>query len=66
MRQSGDWKEERALDRAGLMDRLAGTIAQLDVEQARAEVARFVRDPAALNVWSRRFFREIIERIEVT
>jgi hypothetical protein len=35
----------------------------LDVEQARREVAPFVVDQRALDLWSRDFFRQIIPRI---
>lgn len=64
MRQSGDWSGARALDRTALMDRLAATIRTLDVDQARREVSRFVRDPAAMDVWSADFFLQIIDRIQ--
>jgi len=65
MRQSGNWNEKRPLDEVawrGLMD---VRIASLDVEQARDEVIRFVRDPRSLELWSRDFFRAVARRIEV-
>lgn len=64
MRASGDWPEDGHLDRHGLLTCLRSTIAGLDVAAAREEVSRFVRDDAALTIWSRAFFLEIIERIE--
>jgi hypothetical protein len=36
----------------------------LDVDQARAEVAPFVRDKRAIEAWSHEFFYQIIERLE--
>jgi hypothetical protein len=33
------------------------------VRQARDEAARFFRDPAALDLWSRDFFRQISHRV---
>lgn len=63
MRQSGHWSETRPLTSEELHALLDDTIAVLDVERARAEVEPFVRDPAALAVWSREFFRDVAERI---
>ena len=63
MRQSGDWTEDKALSRADLRDLLSAAIEILDVEAARREVEPFVRDPRALELWSREFFRNVAERI---
>jgi len=35
------------------------------VEQARREVAPFVKQRANLAVWSREFFRDVAERIQI-
>ncbi len=64
MRQSGDWLGAAPLDRPTLLAKLVETIKTLDVEQARREVARFVRDPRSLDAWSADFFIQIIDRIE--
>ena len=64
LRQSGDWTGEAPLDRPALMTLLHVGIDTLDVEQARNEAARFVRDTTALDIWSRAFFQQIVERIE--
>jgi predicted nucleotidyltransferase component of viral defense system len=63
MRQSGDYPEERPLDLAGLKILLRGAIERLDVEHARSEVRPFLADHSAVDVWSREFFAEIIDRI---
>ena len=63
IRQSGDWTEDKALSRADLRDLLSAAIEILDVEGARREVEPFVRDPRALELWSREFFRNVAERI---
>ena len=65
MRQSGDWRETRPLTRDDLMQALIRRIETLPVNQAREEVARFVRDRDALAIWSQDFFRQIINRITV-
>ena len=64
MRQSGDWTGKAALDRPALMGKLRASIRALDVAEARQEVARFVRDKASLDLWSKNFFLEIMDRIE--
>ncbi len=64
MRATGDWSESVSIDRAGLMNLVRAAIARLDVDQARQEVERFVRDKSTLEVWSTDFFASIIDRIE--
>ena len=64
MRQSGDYEEDKPMTAASLRQRLGHAIDTLDVGQARAEVAPFLRDPRAVEVWSKDFFRSIIDRIE--
>jgi predicted nucleotidyltransferase component of viral defense system len=65
LRQSGDWEEGRPFDAATLRERLDQAIGALDVSQARREVAPFVRNPLALEVWSQEFFRDVASRIRI-
>jgi predicted nucleotidyltransferase component of viral defense system len=65
MRQSGDWKGNKPLDPAFFQKRLSEVIDAIDVNQARREVAPFVRHPQALDVWSQEFFRDVAGRIRV-
>jgi hypothetical protein len=39
-------------------------VEELDVEQARQEVAPFIRDQGTLEVWSKGFFSDVMTRIE--
>lgn len=64
MRQSGDYDKPRPMSHEDLMDLLRSAIDRLDVRKARDEVAPFVRDRRALEVWSADFFHQIIERLE--
>jgi len=64
MRSSGDWDENVPLDRDPLMKLLRSAVHELDVDKAREEVDRFVRDKASLELWSRDFFLDIIDTIE--
>ena len=65
MRQSGDYRDETPLTRGCLMELLRQAVAQLDVGRAQDDVVRFVRDPRTIDVWSRDFFREVVQRIEI-
>jgi len=59
MRQSGDYRDETPLTQ----DRLMALLRQA-VDRARDDVVRFVRDPRAIEIWSRDFFYEVVQRIE--
>ena len=63
MRQTGDWQGKTPLtsDRFRLLMKEA--VKSLDVDQARREVIPFTRNPDALAVWSRDFFRDVADRI---
>ena len=65
MRQSGHWRSDRPLDREVLLELIHARIDKLDVGQIRTEVEPFLKDASATNVWSRDFFRRVIERIEI-
>jgi predicted nucleotidyltransferase component of viral defense system len=64
MRQSGDWTGDQPLRREDLLNRLRSSVLALDVNRAREEVDRFVRDKSAVAVWSPEFFTQIVNRIE--
>ncbi len=63
MRQSGDYRDDEPLTPDRLQHLLRQAVDDLDVKQARREVAPFIVDQRALDVWSRDFFRQIIPRI---
>ena len=61
-RQSGDW-DGAAMQPADLADLLHRRIAALDIEQARADVRPFLRDPGVLDIWSPTYFKDLAKRI---
>jgi hypothetical protein len=63
MRQSGDWSRETPLDTPGLRKRLEGRFAAVDFEQAKEDIAPFLKDPRELRLWSAQFFLELIPQI---
>jgi hypothetical protein len=63
MRQSGDWSRETPLDTPGLRKRLEERFAAVDFEQAKEDIAPFLKDPRELRLWSAQFFLELIPQI---
>ena len=63
MRQSGDYTDDEVLAPEILQAMLRRAVDDLDVEKARREVAPFIRDQRALDLWSQEFFAEVITRI---
>lgn len=63
MKQSGDYTDNRPLDPETLKAMLHAALEDLDINEARREVAPFVRDQRVLDLWSMEFFAEIIGHI---
>jgi predicted nucleotidyltransferase component of viral defense system len=63
MIQSGHLNKTERLIPEKLSTIAETVIGKLDVDRARKEVEPFVKDPEALTVWSRDFFRDVIHRI---
>jgi hypothetical protein len=65
MRQTGHWKGDQSLSASEFSALLNDAIDRLDVDQARSDVAPFVKDRLALDIWSHGFFRDVAGRIEI-
>jgi Nucleotidyl transferase AbiEii toxin, Type IV TA system len=65
MRQTGHWSGEQRLSPSAFTDLLYEAIDRLDVDQARRDVAPFVKDRQMLAIWSHDFFRDVARRIQV-
>ncbi|MBM4332440.1 MAG: nucleotidyl transferase AbiEii/AbiGii toxin family protein [Deltaproteobacteria bacterium] len=63
MIQSGHLKEGEHLTRKKFLALSTKAIEKLNVEQARREVEPFVKNPEALEVWSKDFFQDVAGRI---
>ena len=63
MRQSGDYTDKAHLSKNKLMDFIEKAIVDVDIDQARKEVAPFVSDPKVLDIWDKGFFRAAAGRI---
>ncbi len=65
MRQTGHWSGELKLSPSAFSDLLFEAIDRLDVNQARKDVAPFVKDQQMLALWSHDFFSDVASRIRV-
>ena len=63
MRHSGDWTGPAHLARADLMERLHSSIDRLDMDLVRQDVERYLKDKSSLELWSREFFLQIVEKL---
>ena len=64
MRQTGHWDKPEPMTSSEFTQLLVNSIDNLDVDQARQDVAPFVKDPRMLEIWSRDFFRDVAGRIQ--
>ncbi len=64
LRQSGGWTGENSLKIEDLGNLLKEKFSSLDIAAAKKDVAPFIRDSAALELWTKKFFVELIPRIK--
>jgi len=64
MRQTGHWSGNKSLSPVVFTDLLFEAIDRLDVNQARKDVAPFVKDQQMLALWSHDFFQDVASRIQ--
>lgn len=64
MRQTGHWSGDKNLSPVTFTDLLFEAIDRLDVNQARKDVAPFVKDQQMLALWSHDFFQDVASRIK--
>ncbi len=65
MIQTGHWERGDNLNRSHLLQLLQKKFAAMDFEQAKGDVRPFLKDKDELVLWSRDFFLEVIETLEV-
>jgi predicted nucleotidyltransferase component of viral defense system len=65
MRQTRHWQGPAPLKAGELRDLLKRRIDEVDIDQIRREVEPFVKDSAALTIWSKEFFLDVASRIKI-
>ncbi len=63
MIQSGHWSTDEDLTSDAFIYLLKEAIEKLDIQSAKNEVGRFISEPDRIEIWSKDFFFEIINRI---
>ena len=56
---------KRQMQQSDLLGLLEKKFEHLDVTAAKKEVAPFLRDPAAVDLWSKEFFESLLPRLKV-
>jgi predicted nucleotidyltransferase component of viral defense system len=64
MRQTGHWAEPTPLTAGDLRELIRRRIDSVDIDQIRSEVEPFVKNPASLALWSKKFFLDVASRIK--
>jgi predicted nucleotidyltransferase component of viral defense system len=64
MRQTGHWCGDKSLSTVVFTELLFEAIARLDVNQARKDVAPFIKEQHMLALWSHDFFQDVASRIQ--
>lgn len=65
LQQSGHLAQNTSLTEPEFRKLLVSAIAKLNIEQARADVERFLVNPSSLGIWSREFFLAVAEKISI-
>lgn len=66
MRQTGHWSGDHPISPPAFSEQLNEAIDRLNIDQARRDVAPFVKDQQMLAIWSRDFFRDVAGRIQIS
>ena len=61
--QSGHWPAERPFDVKSAQTLLQERISRLDIDQARADIERFLPSDSNIGPWSREYFQQVAERV---
>ena len=62
---SGNWKKD-TITEVELRELLSKRIGTVDLNRAKEDISRFIKDPQALNVWSPKYFHDLVEKLKVT
>lgn len=64
MIQTGDWEADKILNIEDVKKLFLDTIDKTDIQQAKKDVEPFLRNPEVLDIWSKEFFKSILENIK--
>lgn len=64
LRQSGHWTSNRALTHNELVQLIKNKISEIDFDYAKKDVVNFLKDRAAVELWSPQFFLELSQSLK--
>ena len=64
MRQSGHYTSEKPFTKEVFMDLLEKKILGLNLQAAKEDIKRFIRDPRDTDGWSIDFFKSLLPQIQ--
>jgi predicted nucleotidyltransferase component of viral defense system len=62
--ESGDWIEE-TISKNQLVELLKTKISSTNIERAKEDVIRFIKDPKELEIWSQEYFFNLIDKLKM-
>jgi len=63
MKQSGNLPFESELTEGTLVELFEKKISRLDIESAKRDIIQFISDESKIALWSRDFFRQVLEQV---
>ncbi len=63
-RDSGDWKED-TLTEKGFHDLLEQKITTVSMDRIKADIRRFISNPARLDIWSPAYFLDLVKHLKI-
>lgn len=63
-KDSGDWQED-IFTKADLIKLLEEKIASVSIDRIKEDIIRFIPNQDVLNIWSTKYFRELIQHIQI-
>ena len=66
LRQTGTWTSDKSITREDLLTLLDKKFSDLDIDLAKKDILPFIKDPQAVDIWSRDFFVALLPRLTVT
>ena len=64
-KQSGSIEDNEYFTKELLLEMLYSKIEQVDLENAKVDIRRFIKDDRILNIWSKEYFRLLVDRIKI-
>ncbi len=64
LRQSKGWTDKQRMRAPDLQELLHEKFAEINVGAAKKDILPFLRDPAAVEIWSRQFFQSLLSQLK--